>query len=111
LQATNGDHLRFVPGELARAMVAAGAAEVHNSNGKVKSIRLVACASSHARLIGPPSDGWHSPPFVTREKLDGGGIAWRHHRHAWITKTEPPLSDSAGVSSTPCCVLRSPVVV
>jgi hypothetical protein len=37
-----GQHVRYVPGALARAMVAAGHAEIHNANGKVRSIRLLA---------------------------------------------------------------------
>jgi hypothetical protein len=44
---------------------------------KVKSIRLVAAASTHRRLIGPPSGRWCTPPFSVREKLDGDGIVWR----------------------------------
>jgi hypothetical protein len=60
-------------------MVATGAAEVHNANGKVKSVRLVTAASSHAQMIGPPSDGRGTPPFSVRERLDCGGIVWRHH--------------------------------
>ena len=75
----NGGHLRFVPGELARAMVGSRTAEIAHQNGRVKSVRLVAAASSHARLIGPPSDGpWHSK-FITREKLDSGHVVWKHH--------------------------------
>jgi hypothetical protein len=54
---SNGQHMRYLPGPLARAMVAAGSAEVANANGKVKSIRLIATASSHAHLIGPPTGG------------------------------------------------------
>jgi len=45
---SNGDHLRHIPGALAAAMVDSGAAVVANCNGKVKSIRLVTAASSHA---------------------------------------------------------------
>lgn len=60
-------------------MVAAGAAEIHNSNGKVKSVRLIAAASTQAQLIGPPSTGWQSSPFSVREELDSGHVVWRHH--------------------------------
>jgi hypothetical protein len=55
----SGEHLRFVPGELARAMVAAGSAEIENANGKVKSVRLIQTAASHAHRIGEPTPGWH----------------------------------------------------
>jgi hypothetical protein len=64
---------------MGQAMVAAGHAEVHNANGKVKSVRLVTAASTHAQIIFPPSTGWPSPRFSLKEKLDGGGIVWKHH--------------------------------
>jgi hypothetical protein len=40
LLASGGDHLRYVSGPLARAMVAAGAAEIANQIGKMRSVRL-----------------------------------------------------------------------
>jgi hypothetical protein len=30
-------------------------------------------------MIGKPTDGWTSPPFVVRERLDGGFVLGRHH--------------------------------
>jgi len=30
-------------------------------------------------MIGPPSDGWLAPRFSVREKLDCGGVVWKHH--------------------------------
>jgi hypothetical protein len=39
---------RFLPGLLAAAMVASGNAEVAHQNGRMKSIRPVACAATHA---------------------------------------------------------------
>jgi hypothetical protein len=57
-------------------MVRAGAAEIHDANGKVRSVRLI--ESAHTRLIGPPSDGWLAPGFSVREKLDNGGVVWKH---------------------------------
>jgi hypothetical protein len=60
-------------------MVANGSAAVANQNGRVKSIALLECAATHAQRIGAPTGDWASPPFSVREKLDGGGIIWRHH--------------------------------
>jgi hypothetical protein len=79
LLASSGDHLRYVPGPLARAMVTAGHAEIAHENGRVRSIRLIATAASHARMIGPPSEGWLAPRFSVRERLDCGAVVWKHH--------------------------------
>jgi hypothetical protein len=62
--------------------VQAGAAAIHNANGKVLSIKLVQSASSHAHMIGPATGDWRRPRFVVREKLDGGLVLWRHHGRA-----------------------------
>jgi hypothetical protein len=51
-------------------------------NGKVRSVRLITTASMHARMIGPPTGDWGSPPFVVREKLKSRYVVWRHHRRA-----------------------------
>ena len=64
---SNGQHMRYLPGPLARAMVAAGHAVVANANGKGRSVRLIAMASSYARMIGLPTDGWAAPRFAVRE--------------------------------------------
>ena len=61
-------------------MVASGRATIHNQNSRVKSVMLRETASSHARMIGPPGDGRATGVrFSVREKLDGGGVAWKHH--------------------------------
>jgi hypothetical protein len=82
LLTSSGDHLRYLPAALARAMVAAGYAEIVHQNGRVRSIRLLAAASSFARMIGPPSGTWAAPPFAVRERLEGGFAVWRHHGRA-----------------------------
>jgi len=82
LLTAGGGHLRYIPAELAWAMVAAGIAVAHNSNGKVKSIKLLMTASSNARVIGPSGEGRATPPFCVRERLDGGYVVWRHHKRA-----------------------------
>jgi hypothetical protein len=74
-----GNHLRFVPAELARAMVANGTAEAINARGKVRSIRLSQPAAHFAERIGEPTARWCGPPFAVREKLDCGYVIWRHH--------------------------------
>ncbi len=67
---------------MAKAMVDAGAAAIHNSNGKVKSVALLPTA--HLIRIGEPTVGWlATPPFSVRERLDCGGIVWKHHRRCF----------------------------
>jgi hypothetical protein len=66
----NGRHIRYVPGEMARAMVAGRHAEIAHQNGKVRSIRLVTAATSHAQMIGPPTDSWLAPRFPRRVRSD-----------------------------------------
>ena len=77
-----GDHLRFVHAEFARAMVAAGSAEAHNSNGRVKSVRLVAAASSFAQRIGEPTGKWGGVRFHRWVNLDCGARIVEHHPRA-----------------------------
>jgi hypothetical protein len=47
-------HILYVPGPMARAIVAGCSADVAHQNGRVKSIRLIATASMRATMIGPP---------------------------------------------------------
>ena len=51
----SGEHLRRIPTALAKAMVAAGHAEIAHQNGRVRSIKLIVAASSHAVRIGEPT--------------------------------------------------------
>lgn len=86
--APNGfDCVRHVPAAVARALVDGGQAEVMHQNGRVRSVRLIQTAGTHAELIGPPTGNWLAPRFVVREKLEGGGTVWRHH--ARCTYLEP----------------------
>ncbi len=83
LQNAAGGCVRHIPGPLAKAMIAAGAATVEHGNGRIRAIKLVESASTHLHRIGGPStDTWHSPPFATREKLDNGFVVWKHHPRA-----------------------------
>jgi hypothetical protein len=81
LVTSTGDHLRYVPGALAREMVNAGAAEVANCSGRVRAVRLVATASSHATRIGEPTPGISFGVRFTRlERLDNSAArVYQHH--------------------------------
>ena len=77
-----GDHLRYVHAEFARAMVAAGGAEIAHQNGKVKSIRLLQCAATHLVRIGEPTGRWGGVRFHRRVNLDCGARIIEHHPRA-----------------------------
>jgi hypothetical protein len=62
----SGQHIRYLPAEFARVMVRAGHAAIANTNGKVRIIRLVTTASTCAKVIGPPSNGWSTGVRFTR---------------------------------------------
>jgi hypothetical protein len=74
-----GDHIRYLPGELARALIATERAAVHNQNGRVKAIRLLECAATHAQRIGEPTGTRLGVRFAVRERLDSGSTVWKHH--------------------------------
>ena len=65
-------------------VVTTGSAEVRDMNGKVKAIRLVATAASHAVRIGEPSDGRACGVRFTRHirSDDHALIWWEHHPRA-----------------------------
>jgi len=78
-----GDHLRYVPAAVAKSMIDAGHAEVAHQNGKIRSVKLVSSASTHAARIGEPSPpSISSPRFVRRAKLDFPATLWEHHPRA-----------------------------
>ena len=80
LLTSSGEHIRYLPGPMAKAMVDAGSAEIAHQNGRVKSIRLVKAASSHAQLIGPPSDGRATGVrFTRRVRSDDHALMWWEH--------------------------------
>jgi hypothetical protein len=61
-------------------MVAAGQAAIAETNGRVKAIRLVASAATHAIMIGPPGDGRaDGVKFTRKSRLDIPAIVWEHH--------------------------------
>jgi hypothetical protein len=85
LLTSNGQHIRYLPGPLARAMVDARSAEIGNANGKVKAIRLIATASSYAQIIGPPGDGRATGVRFTRwVRLEESATRFiEHHPRSW----------------------------
>jgi len=68
------------PRAVASALIDAEHAIVAHENGKVRSIRLIASASTHALRIGGPIGECKGVRFAVREKLDSGHVVWRHHR-------------------------------
>jgi hypothetical protein len=81
LESSTGWHLRYLPADLARAMVDAGHAEIAHQNGRVRGIRLLTAASTHARRIGQPTvaTGPESVRFTRKAKLDLPAVLWEHH--------------------------------
>ena len=86
----HGAHLRYIPGALAKAMVNAGAAEIHNANGKVKSIRLVESAATHACRIGDATAPTGPPAcrFTRWVRLEASATRVIEH-HPRCTYPEP----------------------
>jgi len=83
LLSPSGEHIRVVPGELAAALVAAGTAEIHKRNGRIRSIRLTQPATSYGQVIGAPEGSCRGTRFVYREMLDQSGArVWAHHPRA-----------------------------
>jgi hypothetical protein len=71
---------------VAQALIAARNAEIAHQNGRIRSIRLIATAQTHAQRIGeatPLSAASYSMRFTVRERLECGGIAWRFHRRSF----------------------------
>jgi hypothetical protein len=74
---SSAQHVRYVHGELARAMVAAGSAAIENMNGKVKSVRLIQTAAGYAHRIGEPSPpGIGGTRFVRRVRSENHAFVW-----------------------------------
>lgn len=52
VQSVNGDHVRYVPGALAEALVDQGTALAGASSGRVRSVVLVRSATAYAKRTG-----------------------------------------------------------
>jgi hypothetical protein len=74
----------------AQRMVELGSAAVHNENGKVKSVRLLESASSHALRIGEPQARLPFNTKFTRRVKTESGHSWVEH-HPRATYEEPDL--------------------
>jgi hypothetical protein len=53
----HGAHVRYLPENLARALVTAGSAAAAPTTGRVRSIVLSRTASTSAERTGPPGEG------------------------------------------------------
>ena len=83
LLSPSGEFIRALPAALASSMVQAGVAEVAGLNGKIRSIRLLTTAATHACMIGPPEGTCRGVRFAYREMLEASGArVWVHHRRA-----------------------------
>ena len=60
-------------------MVDAGAAAIHSVNGKVKAVRLLAAAATHAERIGEPTIGGVFGTRFTRRVRSDLGVSWIEH--------------------------------
>ena len=79
---SSGEHVRYVPGPMAKAMVDAGSAEIAHQNGRVKSIRLIETAATHLTRIGEPTGRWGGVRFHRWVNLDCGARIVEHHPRA-----------------------------
>jgi hypothetical protein len=77
----NGFHVRYVHADLARAMVDVGTATVIAGSGRVRSVKLIATAATHAQLIGPATPGaLGSVRFWRRVRLpESGSVIFEFH--------------------------------
>jgi hypothetical protein len=72
---------------LAKSTVQAGAAEIHNANGRARRIRLFETVSSHLQRIGEPSDGHAKGVRFARIVQSDAGVTWiAHHPRCWDYK-------------------------
>jgi hypothetical protein len=60
---TRGDHVRYVPAALARAMVVGGAAALVPGGGRVRAVSLARTAEACAQRIGEPTGRATGVPF------------------------------------------------
>jgi hypothetical protein len=80
---SNGEHVRYVPAELARAMVEAENAVIDERSGCIRSIKLIQTAQTHALRLGEPTGGLHGVRFAVKEKLDSGHVIWKFHSRSF----------------------------
>lgn len=73
-------HVRYVPGTLAKALVDTGAARPLSTHGRVRTVLLAAPAGTHAERIGPPSAPRLGVRFYRWLNLDHARIVEHHPR-------------------------------
>jgi len=80
--SATGNHLRYVPGAMAGAMVLGGAARADVSGGgRIRAIVLARPADTHAQRIGPASDpAIGGVKFYRWRRLDTARIIEHHPR-------------------------------
>jgi hypothetical protein len=83
-----GNHLRWVPSAVASTMVSGGQAAIAEGNGKIRSIRLIEAASTHAKRIGEPEARVPlNTRFTRRVRLENSASrVWEFHPRAF----DPP---------------------
>jgi hypothetical protein len=82
----NGEHLRRITPGVAELLVAEGRAEISAGNGRIRSVKLVETAQTHATRLGEPtapSVASYGTRFIVREKLDSGATTWRFHSRSF----------------------------
>ena len=86
IQTIAGNHLRYVPGSLAQAMVAAGSALPAPASGKIRAVAIARPASTCAIRIGEPSAPSFGVRFHRWVRLDESAsrIVEYHPRSWWI---------------------------
>jgi hypothetical protein len=59
-------------------------ANVHNSNGKVRSVRLLETAATCVQRVGEPGGRCTGVRFTRREVLEeSGNRIWQHYPRSW----------------------------
>lgn len=79
LLARSGEHVRYIPGALADALVASGAAATPTVVGRVREISLVTSASAYAQRIGEPTGRAVGVRFTRWQHLDTIGMRVIEH--------------------------------
>jgi hypothetical protein len=86
LSGGNGQVIRRIHADAARAMVAAGTAAPVPSNGRIREVLLVTPASTHAARVGEPSQPRLGGTKFTKwtHLEESGARCWEHHPRCLI---------------------------
>jgi len=79
----DGEHLRRITPGVAELLLAEGRAEISAGNGRIRSVKLVETAQTHAARIGEASAPSYGVKFTRRELLDNGSVVWAFHRRSF----------------------------